>query len=1037
MGFYNQLLLKILNLLLCVIAYSFTAKANTYFQQQVNYNIDVTLNDALHELDGFATITYINNSPNTLNEILFHLYPNAYANDATHFAEQLLENGDTDFYFSKAEDKGNISNLSFKINNKKAIFKQNEKHLDLGKLKLNNNLLPGDSITITTPFTVKIPTNFSRLGRDGESYQITQWFPKPVVYDVDGWHPLPYLNQGEFYYEFGNYTVNITVPSNYIVAATGDLQTESELKFLNELAQKTANNIDEIVAEPFNKFDFPVSSETTKTLTFTQNNVHDFAWFADKRFHVLKSSVELESGKQVATWAYFTNKDAKFWKAATDYLDDSVVFYSKHVGEYPYNVCTAVNGTLVAGGGMEYPTITIIGGVGNSQLLDRVITHEVGHNWFQGILGSNERAYPYLDEGINSYYENRYMDEKYPDAGVLPPGMQPGLADFLGKQFNLENKAPSYQNDLGYMLSCRAHKDQPICTHSEQFTSNNYGIIAYGKAAIAFRYLEEFLGRTEYDRIMKLYYEQWQFKHPQPKDLRSVFESNTNKYLDWFFDEVLCTNGKMDYAITGQAENKTIGTSNYYQFFIKNKGALRSPFPITALKNDEPVKTIWYDGFGGMSEVLFPKLDVDEFVIDYDEITLDSHRKNNNFKLDGLFKKIEPLRLSPAIGWENPNLNQLFYLPMMSYNYWDGYMLGLGLHSGILPPKNLEWMLASMYSFKSKSVVGFGGVNYTIPLKAINAIENVELSISARSFHDFKNKAYSTNTEGNLVATDSSLSRFNRIDPTLSINLKKPNARSRKSNTLKLRHINILRKDFECPSETCGGAPFRSAGYYINELSFEHDNSRVINPYSYAAMAEQGDGFIKLSAEGQYKLTYINAGKGLTARAYAAYFPVYNNENNRIAINSLGYRSNTEFLDYKMDYWALARNKFYTANKYNLLDYQTFNVPSGFKSNTGLGINNSWLASINLSASIPKFPLYSYLNYAFFPDLLDSTKTENAYELGLALSIVPNVFEIYLPIAMSGNLLGVAREDAKYYEKITFLLDVGKLRFRKLLRNNI
>lgn len=517
-------MLKIFYLLFCFFGCLFNTTASSYFQQQVNYNIDVTLNDELHQLEAFATITYINNSPNTLNEILFHLYPNAYSTDKTAFAEQLLENGDTEFYFSKKAERGGINNLSFKINNKKGVFEQDAEHPDIGTLKLNEHLLPGDSITITTPFTVTIPANFSRLGRDGESYQITQWYPKPAVYDADGWHSFPYLNQGEFYYEFGNYTVNITVPQNYVVAATGDLKTKNELKFLNQLAGQTAKNIEAIIAEPFDKLYFPPSSETTKTITYTQNNVHDFAWFADKRFHVLKSNVTLQSGKEVATWAYFTNKNAEYWKDATSYLNDAVAFYSQHVGEYPYNICTAVNGTLVAGGGMEYPTITVIGGLGNARLLDRVITHEVGHNWFQGILATNERSHPYLDEGINSYFENRYMDEKYADTGVLPPGIKPGIAKFLGKQFNLEGKPPSYQNEIGYLLSCRAHKDQPICTHSEEFTSNNYGIVAYGKASIAFKYLEEFLGRSEYDQIMQLYYEQWQFKHPQPEDLRTVLK---------------------------------------------------------------------------------------------------------------------------------------------------------------------------------------------------------------------------------------------------------------------------------------------------------------------------------------------------------------------------------------------------------------------------------------------------------------------------------------------------------------------------------
>jgi len=203
----------------------------------------------------------------------------------------------------------------------------------------------------------------------------------------------PYLNQGEFYSNFGNYEVEITVPENYIVAATGELQTESEIKFLEEVAQKTAQSIDFInLKGVFDPTAFPKSSATTKTLKYIQNDVIDFAWFADKRFNVLKSNVTLSSGKTVDTWAFFTNKNAKIWANATSYLDDAVSFYSAHVGEYPYNICTAVEGTLIAGGGMEYPTITIIGGTGSAQSLDRVITHEVGHNWFQGILATNERA---------------------------------------------------------------------------------------------------------------------------------------------------------------------------------------------------------------------------------------------------------------------------------------------------------------------------------------------------------------------------------------------------------------------------------------------------------------------------------------------------------------------------------------------------------------------------------------------------------------------------------------------------------------------
>jgi len=651
---------------------SIAQKKAGYWQQQVNYNLTVSLNDQTHELNGFANIQYINNSPDVLNKIVFHLYPNAYSSDKTAFAQQELENRSAKFYFSKEVERGKLYNLAFKVNDQAVPLIEDANHPDIAEVKLNNALQPGDTINITTPFSVKIPTNFSRLGRDGESYQLTQWYPKPAVYDEQGWHPLPYLNQGEFYSNFGNYEVKITVPENYIIAATGELQTESEIQFLEEAAQKTAKGVDFIhLKGAFDPTAFPESSTATKTLNYIQNDVIDFAWFADKRFNVLKSEVTLKSGKALDTWAFFTNKNAKLWAKATDYLDDAVAFYSTHVGEYPYNVCTAVEGTLIAGGGMEYPTITIIGGTGSARSLDRVITHEVGHNWFQGILATNERAFPYLDEGINSYYENRYMDEKYPDSGLLPPRMNEKFSKLLSKQLNLEDKKLSYQNEVGYLITCRMHVDQACNLHSENYTQLNYGLMVYGKTAMAFRYLENYLGQSVFDELMKTYYDQWKFKHPYPKDLRTVFEEHTNKYLDWFFDEVLSTTGKMDYAITGRDADRTIGNSNYYNFFIKNKGDLRSPFPATALKNNKPVKTIWYDGFGGTSEILFPKIEMDELVIDYDEVTIESHRKNNNFKLNKLFKKIEPLRASPLFGFENPKYNQLFLSPIASYNYWD------------------------------------------------------------------------------------------------------------------------------------------------------------------------------------------------------------------------------------------------------------------------------------------------------------------------------------------------------------------------------
>ena len=217
--------MKSLNFLLFFItAFSSIGNAQDYFQQEVNYTIKVKLDDEKHELSASETIQYINNSPDELKFIYIHLWPNAYKDNSTALAKDLLRTGNTKFYFSEEKDKGYIDQLDFKINGQPAKWELLKDSIDICKLYLNQPLKSKDSITISTPFHVKIPSaEFSRLGHVGQSYQVTQWYPKPAVYDKNGWNQMPYLQQGEFYSEFGSFDVSITLPKNYVLGATGDM----------------------------------------------------------------------------------------------------------------------------------------------------------------------------------------------------------------------------------------------------------------------------------------------------------------------------------------------------------------------------------------------------------------------------------------------------------------------------------------------------------------------------------------------------------------------------------------------------------------------------------------------------------------------------------------------------------------------------------------------------------------------------------------------------------------------------------------------
>ncbi len=523
-----------------------------YFQQEVNYKINVTLNDRHHELNAAETVEYINNSPDTLRFLFFHLWPNGYADNKTGLAKQLFIQKGKERLFNDPELRGYIDSLNFKVDGQPVKWNLMPEANDICRIYLNMALCPGDTIKVTTPFHVKIPSGTtSRLGHIGESYQISQWYPKPAVYDKSGWHQMPYLDQGEFYSEFGSFDVSITLPDNYIVGATGNLQNETETERLNKLAADTAwkRTID------YRGEEYPPSSRLMKTLRYTGNEIHDFAWFADKRFHVLKGSVILpESGREVITWVLFTNQQADLWKEALKYVNRAILYFSNRIGDYPYSTFTAVQSALTAGSGMEYPGLTVIGIADDAYSLDEVIAHEICHNWFYSALGSDERRYPFMDESITSAYELRYMNEMYPGRKLWETYFKNRK---LPEFFHIDKMPAERIQELEWLVQARLNLEQPINLQATDYSTLNYNLIIYDKAAIGFNYLRAWLGDSVFDSIMHNYYNTWKSKHPQPDDLRTVFESRTGKNLTWFFSDFLNTTKRLDYKVVRLYESAT------------------------------------------------------------------------------------------------------------------------------------------------------------------------------------------------------------------------------------------------------------------------------------------------------------------------------------------------------------------------------------------------------------------------------------------------------------------------------------------------
>lgn len=502
-----------------------TLGQSSYWQQHLSYNIDVTLDDKENTVLGKETIIYHNFSPDTLQFLWFHLYPNAYSSRNTSLFRQ-IENDPARKDKLINATMGSITDLNFTVNQKplKIQAHPDSEKIDVVKLILPSPLLPGDSVTISTPFKVKLPSYFSRSGYADGEFMICQWYPKPAVYDKAGWHEMPYLDMGEFYSEYADYDVQIHLPSEYVVGATGTLITSGEDSLYKKIGTVNARATDESSLVAYK----PLKPGTTKTLHYQAANVPDFAWFADKDFFIQYDTVQLQDHVSDA-FTYFFLHDSTPWVKSIDFVKDAVHHYSNWVGEYAYPVVQAVEGPKNnSSGGMEYPMITLITSPDAlPETLDGVIAHEVGHNWFMSMLGSNERDHTWMDEGMNTYYQFRYEAEKYRGNSIYGAQLPAQLKKLSEEDFQ----------STVYNAMLQIPIKPAIETNAADFVnSEDYGLAEYIKAAVWMYMLEKTLGRDEVDKAFQNYFTEWKFKHPQPGDLKNSFEESTGKNLSKFFD---------------------------------------------------------------------------------------------------------------------------------------------------------------------------------------------------------------------------------------------------------------------------------------------------------------------------------------------------------------------------------------------------------------------------------------------------------------------------------------------------------------------
>lgn len=961
--------------------------AQNYFQQEVNHTIKVCLDDQQHMLHAFQTITYINNSADSLGFIYVHLWPNAYANNETGLAKQLMRMRGDKRPFGHASLIGSIDSLDFRTEGKKMEWHLLSDTIDICKLYLIEKLLPGDTVIITTPFRVRLPKGVSsRLGHIGESYQISQWYPKPAVYDLSGWHPMQYLDQGEFYGEFGKFDVSITLPENYTVGASANLLDVNELKRMKAMSSDTGwyNNSNKAQY-------FPPSAETMKTIRFYGTNIHDFAWFADKSFHVVQNELSLpDSGKKVAIRILFTDNQSELWKDAAKFSARAIEQLSAWVGDYPYQTFTVVQSPLAAGAGMEYPGLAVIGQVESRYALDEVIFHEAAHNWFYSALGNNERDYPYLDESIASAFELRYMEKYYPDKKLW----EVFFANIrLAKFFNIDHLPVKLMSENEWLVAARTNTEQPINTGAAAFGDENYGTMVYNKAGQGFAFLRASIGDSLFDASMQLYYRNWKFKHPQPNDLREAFEMGSTHNLAWFFDDFLRTCKRLDYKIIRLKDDALL---------VKNKGQLKAPLHLVGMKEDSVQFEQWTAGFTGRNWISFPKSEATELLIDPFHQSPELYRLNNNIRTSGIFPRFDPVQLQLYFTLEESNKRKLHYIPAINWNRENGWMLGLALHNGFMLPKKLEYFFMPLFSFGKRDVAGIGKVAYRfIPFEApirmgVLSIEGTRFAAPGnQNYHQLKlgldlylrqvafTSPYHHKVGGKLIFA----SDLNKIKNALASNL--------------LAYV---------------------------ELTYQFQKVSKINPYTLLTSYEKGASHQKLKLSLNYRYSYQAYNTGLDIRFFSGLM-LDHKPDDPFYMLAPGARSGREqyvyngiypdrFSSFPKTFWSRQM----TIDEGGLISYV----------NDSLGYSK-WIVSVNIESHLPvlkgKLPVKPFLNLLLTDHRSISSKPSFFFEAGFKAGIW-NLFEVYFPLIVSDQL---ATASGSFKGSIRFVLHFDA--FQKIRMN--
>ena len=915
--------------------------------QRPQYKITAALDTVAHTLKGTIDITYTNHSSTALDHLGIHLWPNAYSNRNTAYGKQKLNLGTMDFQRARSSSLGGLSGLAFTSSQNQVRLDIDSANIDIGWIILSEPLQPGESIHISSPYTLKIPKSFSRLGRTGDSYQLTQWYPHIAVLDENGWNMMPYLDQGEYYNDFADYEVTIETPSGYTVAATGVTTSTPSLN---------------------NKIQWNCNAE----------NVIDFAWFASPTFRHETYLVDIGSDHPVELHLYIDSLGNEPWDSAAVYAKRALKYYSDWLGPYPYPQMSVVYAPLSSGGYMEYPMVAQISYTYDRDYLDITIAHEIGHTWLYGILANNERAHPWLDEGLNSFIERRYTRDFYPDF----------KEEYLSSAFG--SKSSMSQQDALHHFTRFKNELQPPEADPALQSGDQYLFSAYVLPPEGLEIMMDMYGQDTMKEMFRQYFTDHEFTHVTPTALRQSFEASCQCDLEWFFEDWIHHAHEVDYRIRKfDTASKSIT--------IENKGNANVPVKISTYTDNKLLQDKWVDGFSGEKTIRLEKR-TDEVHL-YDDFMVINKIWRGNVKPRSIIPNISIL---PKIGsYDVPILS---ITPFFGKNIADGFMPGIAFTGGLLPQQHIKFVVAPMYGLESKELRGHAEVRY-IGDFSHDPFDKFLLSFAMDDF------GYNLDTD--YLFRD----HFVKWSPIAAVRVAPDENHRHITQWWQYRYVHIdqyygrgINIDEKIYAE-------EHRQYGVHELSYQRASDVITKAYTARVNLQTGEGFLRLNLRYKQHFTGKDIHHGIWLQGYGGWLPVYDQPTAYVPFTFNGIASDGFFSrDFMYDEWLSGRNAVD-----GLASHQVFEKDANLKTLATIGIGDQWMIGGGISAALPFRFIHAYMDAALYPASI-TEKTALSYSGGAAIVLWKDVFEIYIPILESQDIRESLSYDVRdrWFERISF-----------------